>query len=61
VFATGEDGASSNDVCQSKYLGNCWFISALSIIAGYDKYLAGEFAITEESVKELSEDELHGM
>lgn len=34
-----ELGAVANDVVQSKYLGNCWFVSALSIIARYDKYL----------------------
>jgi hypothetical protein len=42
-------------------LGNCWFVSALSIIAGYDKYLQGEFIITEESIKDLSDEELSGM
>lgn len=29
-----DEGPTSNDVLQSKYLGDCWFISALSIIAG---------------------------
>ena len=38
-----DDGAASNDVIQSKYLGNCWFISALSIIAGDDNLLKGNF------------------
>ena len=33
------EGAEADDVKQSKYLGNCWFISALSIISGYEKYL----------------------
>jgi hypothetical protein len=55
------DGAGANDVCQSKYLGNCWFVSALSIIARYDKYLRGQFVISEEAVKDLSDDEIAGM
>ncbi len=36
-----EGGASSNDVQQSKYLGDCWFVSALSLIASDDKLLWG--------------------
>ncbi|KAL4472263.1 hypothetical protein ABPG72_011624 [Tetrahymena utriculariae] len=37
------EGASSNDVKQSKYLGDCWFISALSIVSEYNEYIDGEF------------------
>lgn len=36
-------GASSNDVKQSSYLGDCWFVSALSIIAQRDTYILGSF------------------
>ena len=32
-------GAGSNDVKQSAYLGDCWFISALSLIASNDALL----------------------
>ncbi|CAK89170.1 unnamed protein product (macronuclear) [Paramecium tetraurelia] len=56
-----EDGAASNDVCQSKYLGNCWFVSALSIISGYEQYLQGDFVITQESIQELTDEEVNGM
>lgn len=28
---------------QSKYLGDCWFVSALSIISEYNEYVDGEF------------------
>jgi len=38
-----DGGAASNDVMQSKYLGNCWFVSALSIIATNDLLLKGNF------------------
>ena len=37
-----DDGAESNDVCQGS-LGNCWFISALSVLATKDYLLRGEF------------------
>ena len=37
-----DDGAESNDVCQGG-LGNCWFISALSVLATKDYLLRGEF------------------
>lgn len=38
-----EGGASSNDVRQSKYLGDCYFISALSLVASDDSLLRGSF------------------
>lgn len=34
-----KDGAIANDVMQSQYLGDCWFISALSIITMNDEYI----------------------
>ena len=37
-----DDGAESNDVCQGG-LGDCWFISALSVLATKDYLLRGEF------------------
>jgi hypothetical protein len=37
-----DDGAESNDVMQGA-LGDCWFISALSVIASNDYLLRGEF------------------
>jgi len=40
-----QEGALANVVCQSKFLGNCWFVSALTIICRYDKYLLGELAV----------------
>lgn len=43
-------GASSNDVKQSSYLGDCWFVSALSIIAQYDNYLVGSYDPTKKGV-----------
>ena len=56
------DGVESNDVMQGK-LSNCWFISALSIIATKDYLLRGEFneniledgKIDEEEIKMMSE------
>ena len=56
------DGVESNDVMQGK-LNNCWFISALSIIATKDFLLRGEFneniledgKIDEEEIKMMSE------
>lgn len=41
IMAQNQSGASSNDVKQSKYLGDCWFISALSLIASDDTKLRG--------------------
>lgn len=38
-----DQGASSSDVLQSQYLGDCWFISALSIMATNDHLLRGRF------------------
>ena len=56
------DGTESNDVMQGS-LGDCWFISALSIIATKDYLLRGEFnnniledgKIDEEEIKMMSE------
>ena len=56
------DGAESNDVMQGA-LGDCWFISALSVIATKDYLLRGEFnksiledgKIDEEEIKMMSE------
>ena len=56
------DGTESNDVMQGA-LGDCWFISALSVIATKDYLLRGEFnksiledgRIDEEEIKMMSE------
>ena len=56
------DGTESNDVMQGA-LGDCWFISALSVIATKDYLLRGEFnedilndgVIDEEEIKMMSE------
>ena len=56
------DGTESNDVMQG-ILGDCWFISALSVIATKDYLLRGEFdkgilddgKIDEEEIKMMSE------
>ena len=56
------DGTESNDVIQGS-LGDCWFISALSVIATKDYLLRGEFnkniledgKIDEEEIKMMSE------
>ena len=56
------DGTESNDVMQGA-LGDCWFISALSVIATKDYLLRGEFnkniledgKIDEEEIKMMSE------
>ena len=56
------DGTESNDVLQGA-LGDCWFISALSVIATKDYLLRGEFnksiledgKIDEEEIKMMSE------
>ena len=55
------NGGGANDVMQSIFLGNCWFVSALSIIARYEKYLKGQFVITEQAVKDLDDVEVAGM
>lgn len=57
-----EGGASSNDVKQSKYLGDCWFISALSLVASKDEFLVGNFVPKKETInKDLSPEEAKGM
>ena len=38
-----DDGTESNDVVQGS-LGDCWFISALSVMATKDYLLRGEFS-----------------
>jgi Ca2+-binding EF-hand superfamily protein len=56
-----DNGAEANDVCQGA-IGDCWFISALSVIATKDHLLRGEFnpdilddgIITEEESLMLS-------
>ncbi|EAS01497.1 calpain family cysteine protease (macronuclear) [Tetrahymena thermophila SB210] len=48
-------GASSNDVKQSSYLGDCWFVSALSIIAQNDAYLVGSY---DPSAKNVSQEQV---
>lgn len=50
------EGAGASDVMQSKYLGNCWFISALTILSGYDQYLNGNFDFTEEEIEEITDE-----
>ena len=56
------DGVESNDIIQGN-IGNCWFLSALSIMATKDYLLRGEFnkniledgKIDEEEIKMMSE------
>jgi calpain len=57
-----DGGASAADVMQSSFLGNCWFVSALSIIAaGHDTLIRGGFNPTEENVKDISDTEVKQM
>jgi calpain len=35
-----KNDASSNEIKQGK-VGNCWFISALSVLAGHDELIMG--------------------
>ncbi|CAD8108807.1 unnamed protein product [Paramecium primaurelia] len=42
-----ENGANANDVIQSHYLGDCWLISALTIIACNDQYLIDQNDISK--------------
>ena len=56
-----DGGAASNDVIQSKFLGNCWFISALSIIAQDDTLLKGNFEPNKNNVEEISDKEVAEM
>ena len=35
---------------QSSFLGDCWFVSALSIMATHDELLQGEFKATPENL-----------
>ena len=50
------DGVESNDVIQG-CLGDCWFISALSVIATKDYLLRGEFSESILSDKKIDEEE----
>ena len=50
------DGVESNDVIQG-CLGDCWFISALSVIATKDYLLRGEFSDDILSDKKIDEEE----
>lgn len=54
-------GASSNDVKQSAYLGDCWFVSALSLIASDDKLLMGYFNPDPKELNKMSPEEAKGL
>jgi len=54
------DNAKSNDVIQGE-LGDCWFIGALSVLATRDSYIRGSFEPTNETLKEISDEEAQGM
>lgn len=56
-------GANASDVCQSSYLGNCWFVSALSIIAGCrDELLKGKFSKEDnKDGKKISDEDVKNM
>ena len=36
---------------QSSFLGDCWFVSALSILATHDELLQGEFKPTPDNLQ----------
>lgn len=55
------EGAQANDVIQSSFLGNCWFVSALSILATRDELIRGKFKPTNENLKEISNEEAQAM
>lgn len=44
-------GLEANDVVQSSFLGNCWFVSGLSIVATKDDLIIGKFKPTAENLK----------
>ena len=55
-------GASSNDVKQSKYLGDCWFVTSLSLVACDDRFLIGNFLPSTENINDdISDEEARGM
>ena len=56
-----EDGATANDVLQSKYLGDCWFISALTLISQKDAYLRGAFIADQNNIGEIDDMEAKQM
>jgi calpain len=56
MFMSG--GAQANDVIQG-YLGDCWFIGALSIIATNDEYLYNDININEIKNKSISDELAH--
>jgi hypothetical protein len=41
--------------------GNCWFISALSLIAQEDKLIRGDFIPNKDNIKEISDEEAQQM
>ena len=56
-----EDGLLAKDVMQSSFLGNCWFVSGLSILATHDNLVRGDFNPNDESLKEISNLEVKQM
>lgn len=46
---------------QSSFLGNCWFVSGLSILATHDNLLIGSFKPTDENLKDISNEEVKAM
>lgn len=56
-----DDGACSNDVLQSKYLGNCWFISALALISQDDTKLRGDFDPKRDDCNKIDDDKAKRM
>lgn len=46
---------------QSSFLGNCWFVSGLSILATHDNLIRGSFHPSDENLKEISNEEVKQM
>ena len=55
------NGANLEDVRQSKYLGDCWFISALCLVCSNDQYLIGEFDPLANTDDKIDAAEAQGM